>query len=518
MTERKCPNCGKTIPASEKRCPACKVCLSTANGNLTDNLPPLDEEITATDISGFGIGRGVAPFVFAVLFTFLFQNYLAPLFEADSFMRSLFRPPGDWMQLAIPSAILFLFFWAMVDLLFKFINIRMLQRHLKSNLLLGCPRCIRANQLDSLLEEVHQAKEKAGEGLVYDTVYELLANLKSTNDPQRCHEFLRHQSDLNSEAMRSGYTREQVFIWAMPILGFIGTVIGISLAVGDFSGFLTGEIEDVDRVKTELSKVATGLSFAFNTTLLGLVTSLFAMLFSSFVQRNGEWLLECVEELCLRVIASFPVKTEEPVEKTPDAVILEAMGRFAESVAGESHRAREYLEEFTSRFERSGAEIAQGYAGLQASLDAQTAEFGSRMANITGDITTSLESASQALRESTQGLTENLTSLPQDMHATREALTSALEQVKQSSDQLENAFTETASGFIESSQQLAQRVDGLVPAQELIREVSRSLNDTNSLLREMQRSQEETSAVLAQLRGPLEFKLVPAGDNPDKGV
>lgn len=58
----------------------------------------------------------------------------------------------------------------------------------------------------------------------------------------------------------------QFGIWVMPMLGFIGTVVGIIRAIGGLEAAL-------DRTGGEagLATVLGGLSFAFDTTLLGLV-------------------------------------------------------------------------------------------------------------------------------------------------------------------------------------------------------------------------------------------------------
>ena len=72
----------------------------------------------------------------------------------------------------------------------------------------------------------------------------------------------------------------KLFVWAIPLLGFIGTVVGITLAVGEFSSFLGGNIEDIGEIQKRLVTVTEGLAFAFNTTLIGLACALVLMLFS----------------------------------------------------------------------------------------------------------------------------------------------------------------------------------------------------------------------------------------------
>ena len=114
------------------------------------------------------------------------------------------------------------------------------------------------------------------------------------------------QSDLDADTAAAGYRTSKLFIWAMPILGFVGTVLGISLAVGGFSEFLTTNlnIEDVSRVTSELGNVASGLSFAFDTTLLGLLAGLVANVMSSIVQKRDERFFTRLDELGLSIVAN----------------------------------------------------------------------------------------------------------------------------------------------------------------------------------------------------------------------
>ena len=62
------------------------------------------------------------------------------------------------------------------------------------------------------------------------------------------------------------YAVPRVMIWAIPLMGFIGTVVGISKAVAGFSGFLQ-TAEEIDQIKQAIGGVTTGLAIAFDTTL-----------------------------------------------------------------------------------------------------------------------------------------------------------------------------------------------------------------------------------------------------------
>ncbi|HBL42971.1 MAG TPA: hypothetical protein DDZ90_06205 [Planctomycetaceae bacterium] len=108
---------------------------------------------------------------------------------------------------------------------------------------------------------------------------------------------LQSQSEIDATAVDSSYTILKVFIWAIPILGFIGTVIGISAAVGGFSGGMD-KAADISALKESLGSVTGGLSTAFDTTLVALVMSMLVMFPSSSMQKSEEDLLNWVDEYC----------------------------------------------------------------------------------------------------------------------------------------------------------------------------------------------------------------------------
>ena len=95
---------------------------------------------------------------------------------------------------------------------------------------------------------------------------------------------LASQSEIDATAVDSSYTFLKVCIWAIPIIGFIGTVQGISEAVAGFSGSLEAA-RDIDVLKNSLNDITTGLAVAFDTTLVALIMSLIVMFPMSSLQK-----------------------------------------------------------------------------------------------------------------------------------------------------------------------------------------------------------------------------------------
>lgn len=104
----------------------------------------------------------------------------------------------------------------------------------------------------------------------------LKAYIKSS-DRTVASEFALDDSAFYTSASEASYSVPRILIWAIPLLGFIGTVVGISGAVSGFSGFLENS-GDVEQIKEGIGQVTSNLGLAFDTTLLALFLSVLVMI------------------------------------------------------------------------------------------------------------------------------------------------------------------------------------------------------------------------------------------------
>jgi biopolymer transport protein ExbB/TolQ len=112
---------------------------------------------------------------------------------------------------------------------------------------------------------------------------------------------LESQAEFDEALAESGYTFLRALIWAIPVLGFIGTVLGLSAAVGAFSAVLAAASE-IDQIKPALREVTSGLAVAFETTLQGLLGALVVHLLMTSVKRSEERFLDDCREYTQRQI------------------------------------------------------------------------------------------------------------------------------------------------------------------------------------------------------------------------
>jgi len=131
-------------------------------------------------------------------------------------------------------------------------------------------------------------------------------------------DILRSQASNDESRMESSYSLLRGFVWAIPVLGFIGTVLGLSEAIGQF-GTVLQSADDIEVIKTSLGGVTGGLATAFQTTLEALVAALFIQLLMTFVKKKEEEFLDECFDYCLRnVVGRLQVIQHQQIIATPD--------------------------------------------------------------------------------------------------------------------------------------------------------------------------------------------------------
>ncbi len=121
---------------------------------------------------------------------------------------------------------------------------------------------------------------------------------------------LEYLAEFAGEQLYGSYSLVRTITWAVPILGFLGTVIGITHA-----------IENLDPAKLESSfgMVASGLGVAFGTTALSLSLSLVLVFVSAFVEKAQKSVLADVEILALDLVTNYFPEEEQAASPLVEA-------------------------------------------------------------------------------------------------------------------------------------------------------------------------------------------------------
>ncbi|NUQ65936.1 MAG: MotA/TolQ/ExbB proton channel family protein [Pirellulales bacterium] len=198
---------------------------------------------------------------------------------SDLLMRYCAGHPVEYIETVM-------FFVGLAALLIKAIDVSAQSRALADPLLGPVPRggqpVAAAEELIVRLRRLPPRRQK--EYLVH-RMYKGLEYVCRRNSPEALDEELRYLADLDADRAHAGYGLVRAAIWAIPILGFLGTVIGITMAVASLSP---------QNLESSMPTVVAALGVAFDTTAQALALSMILFFTQFFVDRAESNLLGAV--------------------------------------------------------------------------------------------------------------------------------------------------------------------------------------------------------------------------------
>lgn len=127
---------------------------------------------------------------------------------------------------------------------------------------------------------------------------------QSTNDVGDVYSVLNAAIELKLHDVDLRYTVIKYLAWLIPTLGFIGTVIGIAVAL-DQAGALGTQDPEL------LSKVIPLLATAFYTTLLALILSAIIMILLQLIQASDERVINSASSFCMdHIVTNLKPKSQ----------------------------------------------------------------------------------------------------------------------------------------------------------------------------------------------------------------
>jgi biopolymer transport protein ExbB/TolQ len=178
---------------------------------------------------------------------------------------------------------------------------------------------------------------------------------------------LRNLTDADADALDGSHSLIRFITWAIPILGFLGTVLGITDAIANVTP---------EQLAESITGVTSGLAVAFDTTALALACAIPLMFFTFVVDRLEQGVLEGVNAAAERQLAHRFRRDDGPYTEAlrPAA---QAVQRLAEDlVRRQAELWAKSLEAQERRWEQARREQQDQLAAavgrlLDAALEAQ---------------------------------------------------------------------------------------------------------------------------------------------------
>lgn len=144
------------------------------------------------------------------------------------------------------------------------------------------------------LDSLDQLTPTARHNPLVTRLAELLGRQANRTTTRHLSDDLREVSARELDTAHDSLQLVRIIIWAIPMLGFLGTVIGITQTLGGLD-FTDGSAA-VDRLKS-------GLYVAFDTTAVGLVLSVVAIFLQFPVERSEQLLLAEIDRRVGKLLA-----------------------------------------------------------------------------------------------------------------------------------------------------------------------------------------------------------------------
>ncbi len=267
-------------------------------------------------------------------------------------------------------------------------------------------------------------------------------------------ELNREASGLDQDRAVSRFTIPRYILYVLPVIGFIGTVEGISKALMNISRVLP-MINDLDGFLANLGSVTTSLQIAFDTTLLALFLSASLMLVQTIIFRRTESVLERVDHWVTEVALPRLAHSRD------DGELLEAVHKVGRTVEGLADQLRAIA--------GSGHQFESFNAGVSALVPALTrfrdgADRAAQLGDALGPIL--------GLVEPTRNASSSLKRIEAEMAAGQRTLVSVQSGVERSVDSVNDLATTIADAFERSNrstqEQLARTLGSLRDAIALL--------------------------------------------------
>lgn len=381
-----CPHCKTDLDASPDhagqtvQCPACGGRLQvpaapepSASGASTPGRRPQRsgwEEKDHANVhfwKSLGIGAAITICFLGALFPF-----------ADSGFGALFLKRG-WVNYAET----FLFVWGMTILYMKW---KKNQHQERATLLELFPvrigSEIHRDNVGEFIDNIYKTPLSLRDSLFVNRIRKALELFENRTNNGEVTAFLSTQSDIDANRSSGSYSLLKVFLWAIPILGFIGTVQGLSVAV---SSLAMGDTADPEALKASINSLTGGLGVAFDTTLLGLILSMLMSFPMAAVQKKEDETLTLIDAYC----------TEKLLPKLNDSrnaaseLLVEQADSIPQLVASLARAHETFLinlNESTRQLKESGAAMKQSLDSNQKVIETSFTDAVKKLSDTSGEV------------------------------------------------------------------------------------------------------------------------------------
>ena len=326
---------------------------------------------------------------------------------------------------------------------------------------LDLPEC------EAIVEQLDQQVAARPADKVMRRVRDVLDRMVRSGSVDHLGDELRYASEVEADRVYDAYALFRVVIWAVPILGFLGTVVGITMAIANLSP---------EAMEKSLPLVVSSLSVAFATTIQALSLSIVLMLAKYLVGLVENNLAVTVDHEAERALLG----RFHTLDDSPEGQLL-AIRRMAETVVQASEQLVRHQTQLSEQLVRQQIQTSEQLIRQQAELWQKSIEASEqRWSQVTATAGKQLETAlvtalSKSLQCHAEELSRHEAILAQQNHEHWSNFSASLQETVQSTTALEESV-ERQVGVLQRTVEATGQVARL---EEALNRNLKALNNAN---------------------------------------
>ncbi len=333
-------------------------------------------------------------------------------------------------------------------------------------------------------EHLEQMGERYENSVLVRRLRDVCAFIRGRRSAEGLDDHLKYLADTEADRLHESYGLVRTITWAVPILGFLGTVIGITMAIAEVTP---------EQLDTSLGTVTGGLAVAFDTTALALALSLVMVFSSSFMQQAEERVLAEVESYGVtRIEVVFPPE-KSPIEDAQEQSAELLLDKTERLIQAQNEIWRESLEAMRTRWLKTLDEQRRDFASLiQTGAKATLSDHAEQLNELRQQLVSANAEIANKFTDGVKGLAQAQSAVPAEWTRQLGALLMETRQQDAAAEQARLGELSRLAGQFDSGVQTLAKAQSGLPA-----EWSSKLNEV--LANTRQKDEQAEKARMAEL-------------------
>ncbi|MFM8983811.1 MAG: hypothetical protein ACKOLA_13120 [Spartobacteria bacterium] len=188
-----------------------------------------------------------------------------------------------------------LFFWGVAILYLKYLKIKYQERAALLNLFpSNIGEVVDSSTVGAFIDYIYKMPASMRRSIFVNRIRKALEIFEARNSKSEAEVLLNSLSAVDANRSAGSFARVKVFLWAIPILGFVATV----QALTEMASSMSFDATDPASIQAEFSNLTAGLRIVFDPPLLGVILSMFLSFLLALVQKQDKAALTMIDTIC----------------------------------------------------------------------------------------------------------------------------------------------------------------------------------------------------------------------------